>query len=276
MANYGLSNPWFAELDTTTGSYSNAFQVGEAITTSITPEYNEASLYANNREVENVKEFKRATVTAGTSRLPIAARTVVFGHRVNNAGEEVSGTDDSGKYVGYGFISKEMTNGVTQYMACIVLKVKFNEGEESFETKGESLAFKNPSISGTASAIGVAYNDVKKTDWRIKSPLFDTEEEADQWIQTKFNVLEKCNKPVASVTGGTYTAAQSVTLSTTTTGAKIMYTDNGTTPSLTNGTVYSKAISVDASKAIKAIAYKDGAITSDVMTEEYIISTDTE
>ena len=168
-----------------------------------------------------------------------------------------------------------MLNGKKTYMACIVLKVQFNEGEDSFDTKGDSITFKTPTISGKAKVIGLSYGDVKADDWRIKSPAFDTEEEAEEWIKTKFNVLEKCAKPEASVTGGEYTAAQSVTLTTTTTGAKIMYTDNGTTPSLTNGTQYSKAISVDATKAIKAIAIKDGAIASDVMTEEYIINTTT-
>lgn len=275
MANFGLSRPWIAELNTETGTYSNAFNLGKATNTSVTPEYAEGSLYADNQEAEYAKEFKGATVTVGTDTLPIIAKTVVFGHRTGEEGEEISNANDSGKYVGYGFISREMINGVKKYMACIVLKVQFNEGEESFETKGDSITFKTSSISGKAKVIGVAYGNVKRDDWRIKSPTFETEEEADQWIQTKFNVLEKCIKPVASVTGGEYTAAQSVTLTTTTAGAKIIYTDNGTTPSLTNGTQYSKAISVDTTKAIKAIAIKDGAITSDVMTEEYIINTTT-
>lgn len=275
MANFGLSIPWIAELNTETGKYSNAFKPGKATNTSVTPEYAEGSLYADNQEAEYLKEFKRAVVTVGTDTLPAIAKTVVFGHCVNDEGEEISNSNDGGKYVGYGFISREVINGVSKYMACILLKVKFNEGEESYETKGDSIVFKTPSISGNASVIGVAYDGVKKDDWRIKSPAFATEEEADQWIQTKFGVLEKCSKPTASVAGGTYTAVQSVTLTTSTTGAKIMYTDNGTTPSLTNGTQYTKAISVDATKAIKAIAYKDGAIVSDVMTEEYIIDTAT-
>lgn len=275
MANFGLSIPWIAKLNPETGAYSDAFRIGKAVSTSVTPEYAEGSLYADNQEAEHAKEFKKAAVTVGTDTLPVIAKKVIFGHRVNTSGEEISNSEDNGEYVGYGFISREMINGKTKYMSCIILKVKFNEGEEAFETKGDSITFKTSTISGNASVIGVAYGEVKRSDWRIKSPAFDTEEEADQWIQTKFNVLEKCAKPSASVTSGTYTSSQSVTLTTSTAGAKIMYTDNGTTPSLTNGTQYTKAISVDSTKAIKAIAYKDGAITSDVMTEEYIIDTTT-
>ena len=46
--------------------------------------------------------------------------------------------------------------------------------------------------------------------------------------------------------GGTYGPAQSVTISTTTGGASIRYTTNGTTPSSTVGTVYSSPVSITA------------------------------
>lgn len=274
MANFGLSRPWIAELDTETGKYSNGFRLDEAISTSVSPEYAEGSLYSDNSESEYVKEFTGANVTAGTRSLPVKAKTVVFGHRLNEDGDEISNADDNGKYVGYGFISRERLNGRNIYMACILLKVKFNEGEESFETKGNSITFKTPSISGRANTIGISYGNVKKDDWRIKSPFFDTEEEAEAWIKTKFDVEEQCEKPKASVTGGTYPTAQSVALSTVTAGAKIKYTTNGTTPSDTNGTEYKSPIPVPETMVIKAIAYKSGALTSEVLTEEYFITTE--
>lgn len=272
MAFFGLSRPWIAELDTETGAYSNAFKMNESVSTSVNPEYVEGSLYADNREVEYVKEFKRASVTAGVSALPIIAKSAVFGHTFNAAGEEVSSASDDGKYVGYGFISREVQHGKKYYMACILLKVKFSEGEEAYETKGDSIVLKSPSLSGNAIAVGVAYGTVKEEDWRIKSPLFNSEIEADLWIQTKFGVKEKCAVPVASVSGGEYTSEQSVTLATVTTGAKIRYTTNGTTPSETNGTEYKSAVKVSETTALRAIAYKADAVQSDIMTEEYFIT----
>ena len=50
-------------------------------------------------------------------------------------------------------------------------------------------------------------------------------------------------KPVASVPAGTYAVAQSVTL-TAGVGETIYYTTDGTTPSATNGTVYTVPISL--------------------------------
>jgi len=66
---------------------------------------------------------------------------------------------------------------------------------------------------------------------------------------------------------GTYSSAQSVTISTTTTGASIRYTTDGvTTPTETVGTLYSSAITVSATTTIKAIAYKNGMSDSTVVS----------
>lgn len=284
MANFGLSYPWFAKLNTETGKYSNAFKCGKAVSTSVTPAYNEASLYGDDQEIENVKEFKNASVSVGTDRLPIQASKILFGHSVTEDGEENNNIEDSANYAGYGFVTSEKLDGNTKFRACILLKVLFSEGEESFETKGDSIAFKTPTISGTATA-------VENGDWRKKSPYFDTKSEADQWIQEQLGATdtdtdtdtepepepepvtsEICAQPTASVPGGTYEEAQTVTLSTTTADAAINYTTDGTIPSESNGTEYTEPISIEETTELKAVAYKTGAETSSVMTEEYFIA----
>jgi|GEM_PF-1250427 len=77
--------------------------------------------------------------------------------------------------------------------------------------------------------------------------------------------------PTLSVLGGTYQAAQSVTLATTTTGASIYYTLDGTTPTATS-TSYSAPVSVTKSETLKAIAVKSGWITSAVDSATYTIT----
>ena len=168
--------------------------------------------------------------------------------------------------MGYGFITAEMLDGAKKFRACVLHKVQFKEGEESFETKGDTITFKTPTLSGVAMG-------TSKENWRTKSPYFDTEEEADIWIQTKLGVLEQCATPVASVAGGEYATTQSVVLTTATANAKIKYTIDGTTPSATNGTEYKSAISVAANTGLRAVAFKEGAETSGVMVEEYFITT---
>jgi hypothetical protein len=77
--------------------------------------------------------------------------------------------------------------------------------------------------------------------------------------------------PVLSPAGGTYTSAQSVTITDATAGSKIYYTTNGTTPT-TASTLYSAAIPVSATTTINAIATSAGATTSPVATATYTIS----
>lgn len=77
--------------------------------------------------------------------------------------------------------------------------------------------------------------------------------------------------PTFSPAGGTYTSAQSVTISTTTPGATIYYTTDGSTPT-TASAVYTGAVTVSGSKTLKAIAAAPGHVTSAVGTASYVIT----
>jgi len=70
---------------------------------------------------------------------------------------------------------------------------------------------------------------------------------------------------------GTYGSGQSVTISTTTAGATIRYTTDGSTPSSTVGTVYVSPVAVSSSLTLKAIAYEAGMTDSLVATAAYTI-----
>jgi hypothetical protein len=78
--------------------------------------------------------------------------------------------------------------------------------------------------------------------------------------------------PAFSPAAGTYTSAQSVTISSTTSGASIRYTTDGSTPTSTTGTVYSAPVSIAATTTLKAIAYKSGLANSSVTTGVYTIA----
>ena len=195
MANFGASKPWIAKLNGKTGLYEKAFKCGELVNTSINPQYNTASLYGDNRKVEEIRLLKTADITLGVTRIPVQAAEIMFGHKLLEDGSEVQNTGDDGNYVGYAFITQEMESGAKKYRACLIYKAKFNEGQVDYETQGENVTFKTPSITGSALS-------KDNGDWRIKSPYFDTEDETEAWIKKQLGVKEDVAEPTTEDNSG--------------------------------------------------------------------------
>lgn len=77
--------------------------------------------------------------------------------------------------------------------------------------------------------------------------------------------------PVMSPTGGTYSTAQTVTISCNTSGAEIRYTKDGSEPTKSS-ILYISPISVNSSMTIKAKAFKNSWVESSVASQTYIIN----
>jgi len=86
------------------------------------------------------------------------------------------------------------------------------------------------------------------------------------------NIFGSAADPVFSLPAGSFDATQDVAISTTTRGAVIYYTTDGTNPSKTNN-AGSNADSIDLTinrtMTIKAIAIKEGYISSKILSREY-------
>lgn len=178
MAYVGLRKPIIAEMkgDKT---YGEPFPFGKAIGLQVTPNYAEGSLNADDEQAEYDKEFNYAETTMNTSTIPIIANEKMFGHKLN---EKKTGAtfnkDDQSNYVGQGWISVEKVDGVRKFIANFLYKVKYSEPSEDYATKGDSIEYKTPSISGRALT-------AEDGDWK-DFETFDTVEEALNWIYEKF------------------------------------------------------------------------------------------
>ncbi len=131
-----------------------------------------------------------------------------------------------------------------------------------------------PTASSTlyASAIPVAAHGTTKTIQAIaiKSGMTDSGIASGTYV-IKYDSVAM---PTMSPAAGTYSSSQSVALSTTTTGATIYYTLDGTTPT-TSSTQYTGAISLSVGGSttnLQAIAVKTGMANSSVASGSYVMN----
>ncbi|MES2707997.1 MAG: lamin tail domain-containing protein [Verrucomicrobiota bacterium] len=87
-------------------------------------------------------------------------------------------------------------------------------------------------------------------------------------------VLGHAALPSASPPRGYLEAPASVTLTTTTPGARIRYTTNGSAPTAATGTVYTGPVAVSKTTVLRAAAFLDGYETSPVATHTYLFLSD--
>ena len=82
----------------------------------------------------------------------------------------------------------------------------------------------------------------------------------------------KVAPPVLSPPPGSYNGTQTVSLATSTPGAQIRYTTDGSVPTKTTGTLYSGAFALASTATVQAIAYATGKTDSPLDTGTYTIS----
>lgn len=148
--------------------------------------------------------------------------------------------------------SGTFTNSQTVTLACST-----NGSEVRYTTDGST-----PTVASTLYSVPFAVNsNMTLKVVGVKTSYSDSDVAEETYV---FNVAT----PVISVAGGTYYEAQDVTLSSTTAGAAIRYTVDGTTPT-GSSTLYTTAIHINSSLTLKAKAFKSGYNDSGTASEDY-------
>lgn len=185
MAEFKAKRPVIApitgEADGAAPTYGTGMSVGKLISVSLTVNTNEGSLYADDGLAEYLNEFKDIDVSLNISTIPAAAYEMIFGATVDEDGVIHSTTADQAPYMGFGFVKGEIVNNVQKYWMVWIPKVKFAPIGENCETKGDSISWKTPTLTGK----GTAGND---GEWRTLTP-FDTEAEAVSALYEKAGIV---------------------------------------------------------------------------------------
>lgn len=158
--------------------------IGKLMSVGVAQSRETVTVYGDNGIAEQISAFKSAEITLGATFLPLNCESVMFGATYTAAasGTQESVVDaesDNGDYTGFGFVYCDRENGVDKFRLYWLYKVKWTQPDDDYETKGETISFKNPSIKGTA----VPGADGK---WR-KRETYTTEAAAIEALKTLAN-----------------------------------------------------------------------------------------
>ena len=182
----GFSDPWVALYANTgtTVTYSSTQVLARGVSVTITPDdINDDNIfYADNGAAES----DPGTFTGGDLNLTVdglldAARDLVMGlpaatpTTVGTATVDVThfGDDQSIPYVGFGYVARWMSDGVTSYTATVLNKVKFNQISSEAETQEAEIDWQTQEITGR-----ILRSDNANRDWKMESEAVSTQTEA--------------------------------------------------------------------------------------------------
>lgn len=156
MAQYKACMPIVAPIITEDESgiiYGEMHTLGKMMSVKISPEYEDVKVYGDDQIAEEVNVFKSAGIELGVTHLPTECESVIFGNLVNPETGKITDTEfDDGNYCGFGFIICLKVKGKDIYRLYVIRKSKFTVPNDEFNTKGETISFQTPNISGKAYA----------------------------------------------------------------------------------------------------------------------------
>ncbi len=136
-------------------------------------------------------------------------------------------------------------------------------------------------VTVTGNTLGITTNDISPTTARyvMLNIITPTQSGGPPATIYEFQVFGSLSgsatvaAPTFGTPGGKYSSPQSVTISTTTSGASIRYTTDGSTPSETAGTLYNGTpVAIKASTVLNAIAYEAGMTDSSIVSATYTLA----
>ena len=163
MATIGLSRPYIARYTNagTSVSYAGGRLLGKATELSIELNDNNSNiLYADNAPAEQDNQFSGGTITITTDDLRPQALIGALGVvqeslaavtdiTTPNAAWLVCNDSQNVPYLGFGAIAMKKINGQIKYVGIVLDKVQLSNPNESITTKGETIEWQTPQLSGT-------------------------------------------------------------------------------------------------------------------------------
>ena len=173
--------------------YETGFRIGKAVVADTTLNSNDNPLYADDSIAENDTSFADGTISLtvadfGTSQADtLEVVSKIFGHELVEDEETgvpslYKASGDNAPYLGVGYYRTKRINNKDVFEAKWIFKTKFQLPSESDNTKGQSITWGTPQITGriVASNFNGRYEEQK---------AFETAKEAVDWLNTRANIV---------------------------------------------------------------------------------------
>lgn len=208
MARKGLRFPVAAPiLSETRGAaptYGEGFLIGKAVSAEKQITMNSNPLYGDDAIAENDTSFASGTLTIGVTDFgtqkdsSLSVQAKMLGHRIVEAnGVEVlrKASGDEAPYLGFGYFKTKQINNVNFYEATWLYKTQFQEPGESASTKGQTVEWGTPTITGTIMLV----EGMDRDTWE-DTAIFSTPEEAENWLRSMANIAGSVDKAALNAT----------------------------------------------------------------------------
>ena len=149
MATIGLRDVYYAKLKTDpvggTATYDTPVRIVGAISANVNPNSSSASLFADDGPQDTAATLGEISLELNMSDIPLATQAELLGHTIEGGVLKKKGGDVP-PWVAIGFRTLK-SNGSYRYYW--LNKGKFATPEEDLKTKGDSIEFQTPTITGS-------------------------------------------------------------------------------------------------------------------------------
>lgn len=208
MAKMGLrfpvATPILSETRGEIPTYGEGFIVGKAVSADKQITMNSNPLYGDDAVAENDTSFSSGTLTVGitdfgtTKDSNLSVQAKMLGHRVMEVnGAEVlrKARGDEAPYLGFGYFKAKQINNEKFYEATWLYKTQFQEPNETASTKGQTVEWNMPTITGNIMLV----EGMDRDTWE-DTAIFSTPEEAENWLCTMANIAVSVDKTTLNAT----------------------------------------------------------------------------
>lgn len=177
MANIGLKNAKWNEIDYTTNKYktltnSTVPVLGRLIDAKLTENRSDVSLFADDVLAEYDSSFTGGSVAITIDDVDDTTYSKIKGCTISES-EVTENENDSSPEIGYGHIVTKVVNGVKKYKVEFLPRIRVTKVTADAKTKGESIEFNTVSIEAKVMSLNKAINGLAVGDWH-KIKTFDT------------------------------------------------------------------------------------------------------